>query len=130
MLIYDLPWPPSANSYVRHSGNRRYFSPAGRRFLIQVLSQVEFRKRNAPDSIWQAPEGFLTVGLALYPPTKRQIDTDNRIKPTLDALVKAGVMFDDYLVQRVVAERRCVVKGGLCRVYISEYQSPNTEEII
>jgi crossover junction endodeoxyribonuclease RusA len=129
MLILDLPWPPSTNTYIRHSGNRRYFSPAARRFLIEVLSRVEHLKKTSPRSIWQAPEGFLTVGIALYPPTRRKVDSDNFTKATLDALVKAGVMFDDYLVQKVVAERRNVVKGGLCRVYISPYTPPNTEEI-
>jgi len=120
MLIFDLPWPPSANSYIRHSGHRRYHSPAGKEFLTGVDWAV--KQLRLQGKCWQAPEGFLSVGIALYPPTRRQIDTDNRIKPTLDALVKAGVMADDYLVQRITAERRTVVKGGLCRVYISGYE--------
>jgi crossover junction endodeoxyribonuclease RusA len=122
MLILELPFPPSSNSYVRHSGNRRYFSPAGKVFLGKVMRIIGERKKTLPESFWKAPEGMLEVGIELFAPTNRKYDTDNRIKPTLDALTKSGVWEDDWFVARVSAERRCVTKGGMCRVFISEYK--------
>lgn len=62
------------------------------------------------------------VSIALHAPNKRAFDTDNRIKPTLDVLTKNGIWVDDSVVARVTAERREIVKGGLCRVFIRSYE--------
>jgi Holliday junction resolvase RusA-like endonuclease len=45
-------------------------------------------------------------------------DTDNRIKPVQDALELAGVFDDDEQIERVCAEKREVVKGGLCKIVL------------
>ena len=86
---------------------------------MQIIKE---RKKTLPEPFWQAPEGMLEVGIDLFAPNKRKYDTDNRIKPVLDALTKSGVWVDDWVVARVMAERKCIVKGGMCRVFVSEYK--------
>ena len=126
MLILELPFPPSANSYIRHSNNRRYHSPAGKRFIAEVTSLVEEIKKTRSAPFWRAPEGLLEVSIALHAPNKRSYDADNRIKPCLDVLTKVGVWVYDSVVARVTAERREIVKGGLCVAYIREYEYSKT----
>jgi len=68
-------------------------------------------------------EAPIAVLLELWAPTSGPYgnfgyDVDNRIKPTLDALTKAGVWADDKFVRdiRCVDRGRC--DGGKCVVWI------------
>lgn len=63
-------------------------------------------------------EGRLAVFIALYAPTRRSYDIDNRIKSTLDALQCAGVFDDDEQVDVLWVMRKEVVKGGMAKVVI------------
>ena len=114
MIILDLPLPNSANTHWRNARGITYISKKG----------VEFRKLVA-DYVSEfsivAPPGRLLVGIDIYPDSKRRMDIDNRIKPLLDALEHAGVMENDSLVDKLVVERKQILKGGKCRVFISEF---------
>lgn len=122
MIIIDLPWPNSTNTHWRHARGRTYISPAG----IAYRSAV---KVSAALHGLIAPEGRLDVGVQLYPPDKRVRDLDNfGTKSLLDALTHAGIIQDDSLIDRLLIERMPVVKGGKCRVFISEYKKYETQE--
>lgn len=43
----------------------------------------------------QLIEHPVSISLRLRPPTKRKYDIDNRVKPVLDVLQKAGILVED-----------------------------------
>jgi crossover junction endodeoxyribonuclease RusA len=51
---------------------------------------------------------------------RRASDLDNRLKALCDALEHAGVFDDDEQIDELVIVRGPIVKGGECRVMISE----------
>lgn len=114
MIILNLPWPNSANTHWRHARGRTYVSPKGVAFREAVKVSASIYNERAPD-------GRLMVGVELYPPNKRIIDIDNRIKPLLDALTHAGIIIDDSLIDKIIVERKSIIKDGKCRVFISNY---------
>lgn len=87
---YELPLPPSANVYWRHRNNpdpRKpplvHVSTEGREYQKRV-AQLILRQRNP------RLEGLVAVRVAMW--LERDTgDTDNRIKPLLDALEHAEV---------------------------------------
>lgn len=116
MIILDLPWPNSTNTHWRHARGRTYLSPAGVAFRSAVKVSAMLHGLTAPD-------GRLDVGVQLYPPDKRVRDLDNfGTKSLLDAITHAGIIKDDSLIDKLTIERMPVVKGGKCRVFISEYR--------
>lgn len=122
MIIIDLPWPNSTNTHWRHARGRTYLSPEGIAFRSAV-------KLTANIHGLTAPEGRLDVGVQLYPPDKRIRDLDNfGTKSLLDALTHSGIIQDDSLIDKLTIERMPVVKGGKCRVFISEYKKYEAEE--
>ena len=64
--------------------------------------------------------GRLAIFIALYAPTKRKYDIDNRVKAIQDALEFAGVFLDDEQIDFLFVVRREPVKGGLCKVLLVE----------
>jgi crossover junction endodeoxyribonuclease RusA len=56
----------------------------------------------------------------LFPPNKRVMDLDNRMKGLLDALTEAGFWEDDSLVDQLHIYRGEIIKEGVVRVEISE----------
>lgn len=105
-LTLELPWPPSANTYWRKGKHGIYLGPAGRRFKDEVTTDLHH--------VHGFDGALVTVELSLNPPTKRQYDVDNRIKPVLDALQSAGIFNDDSQVQCVSACKAPIIKYGRC----------------
>lgn len=119
MLIIDLPFPNSTNTHWRTARGRHYISPQGVAFRNAVALSAKLHGQ-------KAPEGRLEVGVMLYPPDKRKRDIDNYgAKSLLDALTFAGIIEDDSLIDKLTIERGAIVKGGKCRVYLSEYKQQN-----
>ena len=58
--------------------------------------------------------------IALYPPDRRKRDIDNVLKPTLDALQKAGVYKDDSQIVRLNVSKESPVKGGYMALTIRQ----------
>ena len=111
MLELDLPFPNSANTHWKHARGRTYLSPAGVAFRGMVMHYAHGKELKAPD-------GRLLIDIKLYPPNKRIIDIDNRIKPLLDALTHANIIIDDSLIDKLIIERMDIIKGGACKVLI------------
>lgn len=116
LALTNLPFPPSVNTYWRHTvvggKPRTLISKTGRAYRERVIDLVIERHKhptiNEPIS--------LTVNL--FPPDKRRRDIDNSLKALLDALQHAGVYEDDYLIDQIIVTRRKPVTGGSCTVYI------------
>ncbi|NYT67957.1 RusA family crossover junction endodeoxyribonuclease [Pusillimonas noertemannii] len=121
MIILDLPYPPSVNTYWRHAtikGQQRVLiSEAGRKYRKAVYEAVLM----AAPSQRRVAAGRLEVGIKAYMPDRRARDLDNLPKALLDSLTNAGVIADDSLIDRLVIERGPIVKGGKARVYIDAF---------
>lgn len=57
------------------------------------------------------------VSILFNPPNRRCYDLDNRIKPTLDALTKAGAWRDDRYVVEISAKKGAPFPGGAVQLF-------------
>lgn len=117
---FVLPFPPSVNTYWRQNYTRRctYVGKEGKAYQSNVLASVIESLGRMPKAV----TGELLLELDLYPPTKRVIDTDNRLKACLDALEMAGVYANDSQIKRLVVEMfPSVGKPGRAVVRLFDY---------
>lgn len=106
-----LPVPPSANNaYFNLPRGGRAPSTELRSWRKEALAMVMLAR---PEPI----AGPYAVTICL--PDKLRGDIDNRIKPTLDLLVSAGVTGDDKWLRSVTARRVCDVEAGLMQVEVT-----------
>lgn len=111
-----LPFPPTANTYIRHtSSGRHYMTAEGRAFRKIVLSAVRRSKA-------RKVEGRLEVIVTLCPKNRKKGDIDNRIKPLLDAMQAAKCFDNDEQVDRLEVRRDWNAKTGDCFVTVREYR--------
>jgi crossover junction endodeoxyribonuclease RusA len=91
-LTFTLQWPPSVNNYYTVARGRKILSARGRAYQAAVaahlLGMVRTRRFTVP----------VRVAIVAHQPDNRKRDLDNTLKPTLDSLVKAGVLKDDSLI--------------------------------
>lgn len=95
-----LPWPPSVNGYWRAVGKivrrrvavSQVISEKGREYRAAAIGAV--LEQGSP-----RVEGAVRVKEYFYPPTRRKYDLDNFRKASRDALVHAGVIQDDSLIE-------------------------------
>lgn len=72
------------------------------------------------DQAWEGFSARVSVRIDLHAPNKRKWDIDNRTKCVFDALVKAGVLKDDELIDdlRVVRGEVDPEKKGFALVAV------------
>jgi crossover junction endodeoxyribonuclease RusA len=110
VIKLTLPFPPSINHAYGYAGKRKYLKKEGHAFrLATTEAAIEAQAKIS---------GRLAIFIALYPPTKRKFDIDNRIKAVQDALQLAGVFLDDEQIDTIICVRRNVIKGGMCKVVL------------
>lgn len=117
---FDLPYPPSTNTYWRHItkgklAGRTLISEAGRdyRAAIQSLSAANKLPRFGGDV-------RLAFAMEVHAPDRRRRDLDNTLKATFDSLTHAGVWDDDSQIDRIQVERGYVDRGiGFLRVTVT-----------
>lgn len=102
MKVVDLklPVPPTLNHSIGTRGKFRFLTKEYKEFLWNVAE--EWARKRFDD--WYFDTSY-DVRILLFFPTRRRCDIDNRVKPILDALTRAGVWKDDVLVNRIVVER-------------------------
>ena len=88
-----LPFPPTLNHNVGSHGARRYLTKEYRDF-IEVAGYTWLAKK---PRLWN-PDARFGVWTKLFYGSRRRYDVDDRVKPTLDALTRAGVWRDDWQV--------------------------------
>lgn len=99
-ITISLPWPPSVNGYWRAVGRI-----VRRRVVVsQIISEKgrEYRAAAVAAVLEQGSpriEGPVRVKEYFVPPSRRSYDLDNFRKAGRDALVHAGVIEDDSLIE-------------------------------
>ena len=94
-----LPYPPTINSYYVKTRQGVFISKKGRVFREAAAEAVN---EQLPDA---AISFAVLIEIVLHPPDRRKRDIDNVVKPTLDALTKAGLWTDDVLVNQLFVYR-------------------------
>lgn len=114
-----LPWPPSANNYkipLKRGGI--VLTKTARKYIKTVAAIVADAPRIT---------GLCRQTIFVWPPDRRRRDVMNIEKVLNDALVKCGMLLDDYLIYDYRIIRMYsdngevdVVSGGKCLVLFEE----------
>lgn len=113
MIVLNLPFPPSVNTYYRRGAHATYMSKQGREYKKAVAEYIS--ESNTP----KLGAARLSLEIVLWPKDKRKYDIDNRIKALLDSLQDAGVFDDDEQIDQINVYRGTGEhKGGQARVLI------------
>lgn len=112
MIEFELPLPPSVNSYWGFHGHRRFLTPKANQFkkdVAHIVSQQKVAFGNQR----------LSLTAVFCFPNKRITDISNRVKALEDALVQAGAMEDDSQIDELHIFRGEICKGGKSLIKIS-----------
>lgn len=114
LMTLVLPWPPTMNHYYTVARNRKILTREARDYHKAVAAVVM-------SNGWMFfPEHRLDVSITASPPDNRKRDLDNLLKPTLDALQKAGMFSDDSQIDMLSIRRGPPSKPGMLTVTIHE----------
>ena len=112
MTSYQLPYPPTMNSYWQKWRGKIVLSNAGRQYKQDVIAAV------GP----QPPRltGDLCVMVQVWMPDRKKRDIDNLLKPLLDACTAADVWGDDSQIAALSIAKLGVRKPGATILQVSE----------
>jgi crossover junction endodeoxyribonuclease RusA len=111
-LAFELPFPPSMNTYWRHVGHKTLLSAKGRQYRDDVIAAVLCA------GVARRFEGRLKVTILACPPDRKRRDLDNYLKAPLDAMTHAGVWLDDSQLDEIRIMRGAVRKDGALEIYL------------
>jgi len=115
VIVLELPFPPSVNTYYIRGAHATYMSKAGREYKQAVAEYI------ASGDFPKMGDKRLCVSMVIRPRDKRVFDIDNRIKSVLDSLQDAGLFDDDSQVDELCIYRGShIVSGGSIKVMIEE----------
>ena len=123
-LSFELPFPPSVNTYYRSSFRSRsvYLSKKGREFhQLALVGLMELSDAGTSDTLLPSfPTERLRILVELIPGDRRSFDIDNRVKAILDVL-EGHLFVNDSQIDELEVIRKPMDKGkARCRVTISE----------
>ncbi len=113
-ITYNLPFPPSVNTYWRTFKGRMLLSERGREFRTEVAASI--LANGFPEKL----TGRLRVQVVLCPPDRRRRDLDNSLKGLLDSLQHAGVYQDDEQIDDLHVMRGPIIANGDALVIVNE----------
>lgn len=114
MLLLNLPYAPSVNTYWRRGRFSTYLSPIGREYKDKVAEYV------IENRVPKLGDARLKMTLIIRPRSKRKFDIDNLAKSVLDSLADAGVYDDDEQIDELHIIRGEPIKNGRVVVTIEE----------
>jgi len=122
-LSFELPFPPSVNTYYRSSFRSRsvYLSKKGREFhQLALVGLMELSDAGTSDTLLPSfPTERLRIHIELIPGDRRSFDIDNRVKAILDVL-EGHLFVNDSQIDELEVIRKPMDKGkARCRVTIS-----------
>jgi len=113
MIILNLPFPPSVNTYYRRGAHATYMSKGGREYKQKVAEYI------AESGTPKLGDARVHLEIVLWPKDKRKYDIDNRLKALLDCIESSGVINSDEQVDSINVYRGDgTVSGGQARVLI------------
>jgi crossover junction endodeoxyribonuclease RusA len=115
VIVLELPFPPSVNTYYRRGAHATYMSKAGREYKQAVAEYVSC------NDFPKFGNKRLSVSMVVWPRDRRVFDIDNRIKSVLDSLQDAGLFDNDSQIDELSIYRGSqIVPGGSIKVMIEE----------
>ena len=115
MIVLELPFPPSVNTYYRRGAHSTYMSKAGREYKQAVAEYI------ASGDFPKFGDKRLCVSMVIWPRDRRVFDLDNRLKSVLDSIQDAGLFHSDSQVDELCIYRGShIVPGGSIKVMIEE----------
>ncbi len=114
-----LPYPPSANNCWRtvKSSGVMYKTKEGKQYALQVKDIVIATREDL-----MGYEGPVFSAIELFPPDRRKRDVDNVVKPLFDAIEGSGLIVNDNQIKGYSINMNQPHPGGLCVVWMNEYQ--------
>ena len=98
-LTITLPWPPTANTYWRRTGNTYFIAPSGLAYRkLAFYECMPYKNSDLYDK-------RLSLFICAFPPDRRRRDLDNIFKCLLDSLQHAGVYKDDSQIDCLYIKR-------------------------
>jgi crossover junction endodeoxyribonuclease RusA len=122
MIALTLPFPPSTNTYIRHSNGMHFPTAKAKAFrkevwaIVKAANVTTMRER-------------LHVTMTLHAPTRARRDVDNYAKSALDSLQLAGCFADDEQIDSLVIHRGPLIKGGALRVEIKAHVVQRPQQV-
>jgi crossover junction endodeoxyribonuclease RusA len=112
IVLYELPYPPTVNTYWRNLSDRTLISRKGRLYRKEVAAILMMHRA-------RPMLGALVLWIKVYPPDRRKRDLDNILKALLDALQHGGAFENDNQIADLHVSRRSVQPGGAVFVQIT-----------
>lgn len=116
MQRIKLPWPPSLSKcFTNVKGRGRVPTKEYKAWTEHALWEIASQK---PRKF----AGEVSIWIGLVAPDKRRMDADNRLKATLDVLVKSGIIQDDSnrVLRRISVE--WLASGDPCTILIQDVE--------
>ena len=114
-----LPFPPTVNTYWRHTPKGVLISASGRSFRSNAIAAVYMQLGRKPKPL----DCDVQVTVVIAPPDRRARDLDNYLKALFDSLTHAGIWKDDSQIKRMAVEWGPVTKSGYVEITIGAYQA-------
>ncbi len=111
MLLPQLPYPPTVNTYYRHVGAKVLISAKGREYRNTVMNTLQFRGI-------KTLSGPVKLVIEFHAPDNRRRDLDNLTKCLLDSLKFGGIYLDDSQVRHIDIKFGEVRKSGATLVTV------------